>query len=145
MIGPVVDVEFNPSQGSLPKIYDALEITFEAAGRSNRLTLEVQQHLGENWVRTIAMSSTEGLSRGMEVLNTGAPISVPVGAYNAKPSSAVLTGRRHSKLMMKLIGSPKGIVHGGCGLSAGHSALVSSRFCRTKSWGEAWSNTTLAD
>ena len=79
VIGPVVDVEFNPTQGALPKIYDALEITFEAAGQSNRLTLEVQQHLGENWVRSIAMSSTEGLSRGMEVLNTGAPISVPVG------------------------------------------------------------------
>ena len=79
IIGAVVDVEFNTSQGALPKIYDALEITFEAAGQSNRLTLEVQQHLGENWVRSIAMSSTEGLSRGMEVLNTGAPISVPVG------------------------------------------------------------------
>ena len=79
VIGAVVDVEFNPAEGALPKIYDALEITFEAAGKSSRLTLEVQQHLGENWVRSIAMSSTEGLSRGMEVLNTGAPISVPVG------------------------------------------------------------------
>ncbi|MEI8313764.1 MAG: F0F1 ATP synthase subunit beta, partial [Verrucomicrobiota bacterium] len=79
VIGAVVDVEFNQSKGSLPKIYDALEVAFEAAGQPTRLTLEVQQHLGENWVRSIAMSSTEGLSRGMEVVNTGAPISVPVG------------------------------------------------------------------
>ena len=79
VIGPVVDVEFDPSTGALPKIYDALQITFEAAGKTSHLTLEVQQHLGESWVRSIAMSSTEGLSRGMEVTNTGAPISVPVG------------------------------------------------------------------
>ncbi len=79
VIGPVVDVEFNPAAGVLPKIYDALEITFEPGGKPTRLTLEVQQHLGENWVRSIAMSSTEGLTRGMEVTNTGAPISVPVG------------------------------------------------------------------
>ena len=72
VIGAVVDIEFNPASGGLPKIYDALEITFEAAGQENRLTLEVQQHLGENWVRAIAMSSTEGLARGMEVTNTGA-------------------------------------------------------------------------
>ncbi len=79
VIGAVVDIEFSPASGALPKIYDALEITFEAAGQTNRLTLEVQQHLGENWVRAIAMSSTEGLARGMDVTNTGAPISVPVG------------------------------------------------------------------
>ena len=79
IIGPVVDVEFNPADGPLPKIFDALEINFQVGGEPVKLTLEVQQHLGENWVRAIAMSSTEGLQRGTEVLNTGAPISVPVG------------------------------------------------------------------
>ena len=79
VIGPVVDVEFNPADGALPKIYDALEIDFEVGGEKQNLTLEVQQHLGENWVRSIAMSSTEGLTRGMEVSALGTPISVPVG------------------------------------------------------------------
>ncbi|GAT33225.1 F-type H+-transporting ATPase subunit beta [Terrimicrobium sacchariphilum] len=79
VIGPVVDVEFNPEAGAFPKIYDALEVEFESSGEKVKLTLEVQQHLGENWVRAIAMSTTEGLTRGMAVLNTGAPISVPVG------------------------------------------------------------------
>ena len=79
IIGPVVDVEFNPKDGALPKIYDALEINFEVEGKPVKVTLEVQQHLGESWVRAIAMSSTEGLKRGTEVLNTAAPISVPVG------------------------------------------------------------------
>ncbi len=79
VIGPVVDVEFNPADGALPKIYDALEIEFDANGEQTKLTLEVQQHLGEHWVRSIAMSSTEGLARGMEVSALGTPISVPVG------------------------------------------------------------------
>jgi F-type H+-transporting ATPase subunit beta len=79
VIGPVVDAEFNPADGPIPKIYDALEVNFEVSGEPVKLTLEVQQHLGESWVRAIAMSSTEGLQRGTEVLNTGAPISVPVG------------------------------------------------------------------
>jgi F-type H+-transporting ATPase subunit beta len=79
VIGPVVDVEFNPAEGALPKIYDALEITYQVSGKSVKLTLEVQQHLGESWVRAIAMSSTEGLQRGVEAISTGAPISVPVG------------------------------------------------------------------
>jgi F-type H+-transporting ATPase subunit beta len=79
VIGPVVDAEFNPADGPIPKIYDALEVNFEVGGEPVKLTLEVQQHLGENWVRAIAMSSTEGLQRGTEVINTGAPISVPVG------------------------------------------------------------------
>jgi F-type H+-transporting ATPase subunit beta len=78
VIGPVVDVEFNPQEG-LPKIFDALEINFKSVKGPVKLTLEVQQHLGENWVRAIAMSGTEGLQRGMDVLNTAAPISVPVG------------------------------------------------------------------
>jgi len=79
VIGPVVDVEFNPADGHLPKIYDALEIELKVGGTTSKLVLEVQQHLGDHWVRAIAMSSTEGLARGTEVISTGAPISVPVG------------------------------------------------------------------
>jgi len=81
VIGPVVDVEFEP--GTLPAIYNALEVKSEQAkdifSYSERLVLEVAQHLGEGRVRTIALSSTDGLVRGMEVVDTGAPITVPVG------------------------------------------------------------------
>lgn len=78
IIGPVVDVEF-PS-GQLPQIYDALVIQgTNPAGQEVSVTCEVQQLLGDSQVRSVAMSSTEGLVRGMEVQNTGAPISVPVG------------------------------------------------------------------
>ncbi|MFV0336793.1 MAG: F0F1 ATP synthase subunit beta [Chthoniobacterales bacterium] len=76
VIGPVVDVEFDTANGTLPKIYDALEIDLE---NNSKLVLEVQQHLGESWVRSIAMTTTEGLKRGTKVTATGAPISVPVG------------------------------------------------------------------
>ena len=72
IIGAVVDVNF---ESDLPEIYTALEVN----NSGNKLILEVAQHLGENDVRTIAMDATEGLKRGDEVLNTGAPISVPVG------------------------------------------------------------------
>ena len=78
VIGPVVDVEFAGIK-ELPRIYNALELEYEVNGVPTKLTLEVQQHLGENWVRSIAMSSTEGLKRGMSVTDMGAPISVPVG------------------------------------------------------------------
>jgi len=78
VIGPVVDVDFSAS-GSLPMIYEALEVDFTVNGEKVRLILEVQQHLGEGWVRSIAMSSSEGLKRGIAVKATGAPISVPVG------------------------------------------------------------------
>jgi F-type H+/Na+-transporting ATPase subunit beta len=79
VIGPVVDADFSET-GVLPGIYDALEIDFEVDGAlAKKLTLEVQQHLGGGWVRAIAMSSTEGLKRGMAITNTAAPISVPVG------------------------------------------------------------------
>jgi F-type H+-transporting ATPase subunit beta len=78
VIGPVVDVDFS-GEKTLPKIYNALEIEYEVNGNPTKLTLEVQQHLGENWVRSVAMSSTDGLKRGMEVVDTGGPISVPVG------------------------------------------------------------------
>ncbi len=72
IIGAVVDVNF---ENELPEIYTALE----ANNSGNKLVLEVAQHLGENDVRTIAMDATEGLKRGDEVINTGSPISVPVG------------------------------------------------------------------
>jgi len=78
VIGPVVDVDFSDS-GKLPAIYDALEIVYTVNGEETKLVLEVQQHLGEGWVRSIAMSSSEGLKRGMKVTATGGPISVPVG------------------------------------------------------------------
>src|SRR5882724_9596714 len=73
VIGPVVDVEF-PDEKTLPKIYNALEIEYEVNGNPTKLTLEVQQHLGESWVRSIAMSSTEGLKRGMSVTDTRGPV-----------------------------------------------------------------------
>ncbi|MFC6051757.1 F0F1 ATP synthase subunit beta [Acinetobacter sp. Ac_877] len=71
IIGAVIDVEFE--RNSVPKIYDALQVD------GTETTLEVQQQLGDGVVRTIAMGSTEGLKRGLNVVNTGAPISVPVG------------------------------------------------------------------
>jgi F-type H+-transporting ATPase subunit beta len=72
VIGAVVDVQFTEG---LPPILNALEVQ----GRESRLVLEVAQHLGENVVRTIAMDGTEGLVRGQEVVDTNAPISIPVG------------------------------------------------------------------
>ena len=78
VIGPVVDVDFSES-GKLPKIYEALEISYDVNGVPTKVTFEVQQHLGEGWVRAIAMSSTEGLKRGLKVIALGVPISVPVG------------------------------------------------------------------
>src|SRR5438128_668950 len=78
VIGPVVDVEF-PGQLQLPAIYNALTVKFEVLGKTTKLTLEVEQHLGDNWVRTVAMGSSEGLKRGYDVIDTGKPISMPVG------------------------------------------------------------------
>src|SRR5512146_1098810 len=74
IIGVVVDVEFG--DGDLPPLYTALEISRDGG---EPITLEVQQHLGDNTVRTVSMNPTEGLQRGAEVSNTGKPISVPVG------------------------------------------------------------------
>ena len=74
IIGPVIDVEFAP--GELPEIYNALNIYTEDG---SVIVAEVQQMLGSNRVRTVAMSSTDGLKRGMKVVNTGEPIKVPVG------------------------------------------------------------------
>jgi len=74
--GPVVDVEFPVT---LPAIYNALTVSCEIQGKPVMLTLEVQQHLGDRWVRTISMAGTEGLKRGFEVTDTGGPIAMPVG------------------------------------------------------------------
>jgi F-type H+/Na+-transporting ATPase subunit beta len=75
VMGPVVDVKFE--EGQLPKVYNALRI--ENTGSGESLALEVALQLGDNMVRTVAMSSTDGLTRGAEAIDTGAPISVPVG------------------------------------------------------------------
>ncbi len=76
IIGPVIDVAF-PDE--LPGIYNALEIDVDVASGRIHLIAEVQQHLGDNKVRAVAMDSTDGLARGMEVVDTGLPIAVPVG------------------------------------------------------------------
>ena len=78
VIGPVIDVEFT---AGLPKIYDAVRIVSDGSDGSVKLDIvaEVEQHLGENRVRAVAMQATDGMTRGMEVIDTGAPISVPVG------------------------------------------------------------------
>jgi len=76
VVGPVVDVEF---EEALPGIYNALTVEFQVQDQTNKLTLEVQQHLGDKWVRTVSMSGTEGLKRGYEVIDTGEPIRMPVG------------------------------------------------------------------
>ncbi|KUG26903.1 atp synthase beta chain [hydrocarbon metagenome] len=78
VIGPVVDIDFE--EGKLPKIYNSIKIPRESLeGEKEELIVEVQQHLGENRVRTIAMDSTDGLVRGMKAYDTGGPISIPVG------------------------------------------------------------------
>src|SRR3954469_13407893 len=76
VIGPVVDVSFEDENSTLPKILNALEVTKE---NGQKIILEVQQHLGEDRVRAVAMDSTDGLTRGVPAFDTGAPISVPVG------------------------------------------------------------------
>ncbi len=79
VIGPVVDVEFDTD--NLPELYNALEIRGKTdSGDPIRVVVEVQQHIGRNQVRAVAMSTTDGVVRGMEALDTGAAISVPVGA-----------------------------------------------------------------
>ena len=76
VIGAVVDVEFSLKDSSLPEIYDSLEIQKDDG---SVLVLEVQSHIGENAVRTISMDSTDGVSRGTEVVSTGNPIQMPIG------------------------------------------------------------------
>jgi F-type H+-transporting ATPase subunit beta len=73
VIGPVLDVEFEPER--LPELYNAITVAMD----SGRLVAEVEQHIGRNQIRAVAMSSTDGLVRGMEVIDTGQPITVPVG------------------------------------------------------------------
>ncbi|NCF12111.1 MAG: F0F1 ATP synthase subunit beta [Verrucomicrobiaceae bacterium] len=78
VIGAVIDADFSKAD-KLPAIYNALEVTYELYGKESTLVLEVQQHLGDGWVRAVAMSTSDGLKRGIEITDTGAPISVPVG------------------------------------------------------------------
>jgi len=73
VIGTVVDVEFPP--GQLPNLFDALELD----NVGEKLVLEVQQHIGNNWVRCLALGATDGLARGVEVVDTGKRVTVPVG------------------------------------------------------------------
>ncbi len=95
IIGPVVDAEFSEAV-ALPKIYDALEVTLTDG---SKLVVEVHQHLGGGRVRAVAMGSTDGLKRGMEVISTGAPISVPVGE--------VTLGRMFGVLGQAIDGKPE--------------------------------------
>lgn len=77
VIGPVVDIEFSPDQ--LPAIYNAVKIQGKNGDLELNLTVEVMQHIGDNTVRAVAMSSTDGLVRGMAAADTGSPIKIPVG------------------------------------------------------------------
>src|SRR5690606_7975614 len=75
--GPVVDIEF--PHDAIPAVYNALTTTITLGGETTTLTLEVAQHLGDDVIRAIALKPTDGLVRGQDVVDTGAPISVPVG------------------------------------------------------------------
>jgi len=77
IIGPVVDVKFG--EGKLPEIYDAIEVNYELEGKNAKLILEVEQLIGDDIARCIAMDSTDGLKRGLDAVNTASPIKVPVG------------------------------------------------------------------
>ncbi len=79
IIGAVVDADFSKAE-KLPEIYNALEIQYGLNGEDTKLVLEVQQHLGDGWVRAVAMSTTDGLQRGMTLVDTGKPIAVLVGS-----------------------------------------------------------------
>ena len=78
VIGAVVDADFSKAT-KLPDIYNALEVSYNPGTGDTTLTLEVQQHLGDGWVRAVAMSASDGLKRGMTLSDTGKPIAVPVG------------------------------------------------------------------
>src|SRR6266581_7739906 len=75
VLGAVVDIEFPPDH--LPEIYN--EVRTRLVGADQDLSLEVEQHLGNNWVRCVAMGPTDGLQRGIDAIDTGSPITVPVG------------------------------------------------------------------
>ena len=83
VIGSTLDAEY--PKGQLPNIYDALVTDIGTNGETQRLTCEVQQHLGGNRVRAVALGSTDGLVRGQSIFNTGAPVSVPVGEPTLGP------------------------------------------------------------
>ena len=76
IIGPVIDVSFDTTTMQLPRILDALEITRE---NGQKVILECQKHIGEDTIRTVAMDSSDGLRRGMDVVATGMPIKMPIG------------------------------------------------------------------
>jgi F-type H+-transporting ATPase subunit beta len=78
VIGAVIDADFSKAD-KLPQIYNALEVTYELNGEETTLVLEVQQHLGDGWVRAVSMSTSDGLKRGMALTDTGKAIAVPVG------------------------------------------------------------------
>lgn len=79
VIGAVIDADFSNAD-NLPAIYNALEVNYDFGGVATKLVLEVQQHLGDGWVRAVAMSTTDGLKRNMDITDTGGAITVPVGA-----------------------------------------------------------------
>src|ERR1041384_6837280 len=87
VIGPVLDVEFEPEQ--LPELYNAVTVQVD----SHRLVAEVEQHIGRNQIRAVAMSSTDGVVRGMEVVDTGQPITVPVGKPALGDRESVVEGK----------------------------------------------------
>ena len=117
-IGAVVDVEFPRDQ--LPKVYDALIIDDKDSTAEVGLTLEVQQQLGDGVVRTIAMGSSDGLSRGTQFTSTGAPIQVPVGEGTlgrimdvlGRPIESILPtssiGRPRTSIILPRVPSPTG-------------------------------------
>ena len=120
IIGAVVDVEFPPD--AIPAMYNALKVTVQAtsAGEEpHEITLEVAQHLGDNIVRTISLKPTDGLVRGTQVRDTGAPISVPVGARDQGPrlstspatsstSARRAAGDRAHDVVTQVLGRPPG-------------------------------------
>src|SRR4030095_15969257 len=84
VIGPVLDVEYEPE--NLPEIYNALTLEDATGTVPVRLTAEVQQHIGQNQVRAVAMSSTDGVTRGMRVTDTGSALTVPAGQPRPGPA-----------------------------------------------------------
>ena len=104
VIGPVVDIKFE--EGELPKLNDAIEIDNHGA----RLVVEVAQHMGDNVVKCIAMDSTDGLKRGQEAKNTGAPITIPVGKVTLGRMVNVL-GEPIDGIEMETENEPKASIH----------------------------------
>ena len=124
VIGPVLDVEFDPE--SLPEIYNAISVQAKnEAGQDIDLVAEVQQHIGRGQVRAVSMSSTDGVTRGMEAVDTGAAITVPVG--KSGPGGGVLASNSACRLSKSKL-SPYGITStspSGCVMvmSVGFSAV----------------------